>query len=150
VIDIVVKDEAEAVSVAKRHLSYFQGSLGDWTCADQRLLRQAIPENRLRAYNIRCAIRTLADADSALELRAAFGIGIITALIRNEDKPFGVIANNPAHLGGAIRAALRRARPAHRFAHRHAGPHGRPRRRAAGACASRMPDVRQRRDRHRI
>ena len=104
VIDVVVEDEAEAVSVAKRYLSYFQGRIADWTCADQRLLRKAIPENRLRVYDIRSVVRTLADADSVLELRARFGVGIITALIRIEGRPFGVIANNPAHLGGAIDA----------------------------------------------
>ena len=104
VIDVVVEDEAEAVSVAKRYLSYFQGRIAEWTCADQRLLRKAIPENRLRVYDIRSVVRTLADADSVLELRARFGVGIITALIRIEGRPFGVIANNPAHLGGAIDA----------------------------------------------
>ena len=104
VIDVVVEDEAEAVSVAKRYLSYFQGRIADWTCADQRLLRKAIPENRLRVYDIRSVVRTLADANSVLELRARFGVGIITALIRIEGRPLGVIANNPAHLGGAIDA----------------------------------------------
>ena len=104
VIDVVVRDEAEAVAVAKRYLSYFQGPLADWKCADQRLLRSAIPENRLRVYDIRSVIRTLADEDSVLELRSSFGIGIVTALIRIEGHPFGLIANNPVHLGGAIDA----------------------------------------------
>jgi acetyl/propionyl-CoA carboxylase alpha subunit/acetyl-CoA carboxylase carboxyltransferase component len=104
VIDILVKDEAEAVRVAKKYLSYFQGSLADWHCADQRLLRRVVPENRLRAYDIRTLIHTLADTDSVLELRPKFGVGMITALIRIEGIPFGLIANNPHHLGGAIDA----------------------------------------------
>jgi acetyl-CoA carboxylase carboxyltransferase component len=37
-----------------------------------------------------------------LELREKFGIGVITAFIRVEGKPMGVIANNPHHLAGAI------------------------------------------------
>ena len=41
-----VADEAEAVSTAKRYLSYFQGTLDDWDCADQRRLRHLLPENR--------------------------------------------------------------------------------------------------------
>ena len=32
----------------------------------------------------------------------AFGIGMVTALIRIEGRPIGVIANNPTHLAGAI------------------------------------------------
>ena len=37
-----VADEAEAVRVAKQYLSYFQGSLREWQCADQRLLQIAV------------------------------------------------------------------------------------------------------------
>lgn len=104
VIDVVVKDEQEAVRVAKQYLSYFQGPVSEWECADQRRLRQSIPENRLRVYDIRALIDTIADIDSVLELRHQFGTGIITALIRIEGRPFGLLANNPVHLGGAIDA----------------------------------------------
>jgi acetyl/propionyl-CoA carboxylase alpha subunit/acetyl-CoA carboxylase carboxyltransferase component len=104
VIDVLVADEAEAVRVAKTYLSYFQGPLKDWSCADQRLLRHLIPENRLRAYNVRSVIETLADQGTVLELRPQFGVGIITALVRIEGRPLGLLANNPLHLGGAIDA----------------------------------------------
>jgi acetyl/propionyl-CoA carboxylase alpha subunit len=102
VVDVVVNDEQEAVVVAKRYLGYFQGALPSYAHADQRLLRSAIPENRLRVYDVRHVIRTLADSDSVLEVRRDFGRSMITALARIEGKPMGVIANDPAHLGGAI------------------------------------------------
>ncbi|SNS76856.1 acetyl-CoA carboxylase family protein [Pseudomonas segetis] len=104
VIDLLVEDEAEAVRVAKQYLGYFQGALSTWQCADQRLLRHLIPENRLRVYDIRQVIETLADQDSVLELRREFAPGMITAFIRIEGQAFGLLANNPAHLGGAIDA----------------------------------------------
>ncbi|MGN6304121.1 MAG: carboxyl transferase domain-containing protein [Mesorhizobium sp.] len=104
VIDIVVEDEAEAVGVAKHYLSFFQGDVAEWSCPDQRLLRRMIPENRLRGYDIRQVLATLADTGSLLELRSAFAPGMITALMRVEGRPIGVIANNPLHLGGAIDA----------------------------------------------
>lgn len=104
VIDILVRDEAEAVVMARRYLSYFQGPARDWQAADQRLLRNAIPENRLRSYDIRSVIDTLADTGSVTELRRGFGHGMVTALIRIEGRPMGLIANNPLHLGGAIDA----------------------------------------------
>jgi len=104
VIDILVKDEREAVAVAKQYLSYFQGAVADWQCADQRLLRHAVPENRLRVYDVRAAMQGLADSGSVLELRAGFGAGIVTALARIEGRPVGILANNPHHLGGAIDA----------------------------------------------
>lgn len=104
VVDVAVVNEAEAVGVARRYLSYFRGPLDDWVCADQRLLRHAIPQNRLRAYDIRFVIDTLADAGSVLELRPGFGAGIVTSLVRVEGRPLGLVANNPTHLGGAIDA----------------------------------------------
>lgn len=102
VVDIVVDGEAEAVGTARRYLSYFQGPRDDWACDDQRVLRHIVPENRMRAYDVRRAVAHLADTGSVLELRRAFGIGIITALVRIEGRPMGLIASNPAHLGGAI------------------------------------------------
>jgi len=102
VVDVAVADEAEGVEVAKRYLSYFQGSLADWECADQRLLRTIIPENRLRIYDVRRVIDTLTDSGSVLELRRHFGLGMVTALVRIEGRPMGVVANNPSHLAGAI------------------------------------------------
>lgn len=100
VVDILVRDEAEAVDVAKTYLSYFQGAIEDWDCADQRILRTLIPENRLRVYDIRTVIEGIADTDSVLELREKFGVGMITSLARIEGRPVGIIANNPVHLGG--------------------------------------------------
>ena len=102
VVDILVKDEEEAVHVAKKYLSYFQGAVENWEANDQRALRHVIPENRLRLYNMREIIKTIADVDSVLEVREKFGIGVITAFVRVEGRPMGVIANNPHHLAGAI------------------------------------------------
>ena len=102
VVDIAVADEAEAVSAAKTYLSYFQGDTEGGNCADQRLLRAAIPENRLRVYDVRRIVELLADTGSVLELRRDFGPGIVTALVRVEGRALGLIANNPRHLAGAI------------------------------------------------
>ena len=102
VVDISVIDEEEAVQVAKKYISYFQGPIADWECSDQRQLRHLIPENRLRVYDVREIIEVIFDSDSLLEIRKDFGLGIITMLARIEGQPVGVIANNPAHLGGAI------------------------------------------------
>lgn len=104
VIDIRVRDEAEAVAAAKQYLSYFQGAIAPGACADQSVLREALPENRRRAYKIRPIIETLADAGSVLELRRDFGRSLVTALVRIEGQPLGLIANDTFHLGGAIDA----------------------------------------------
>ncbi|HMA08965.1 MAG TPA: carboxyl transferase domain-containing protein, partial [Ramlibacter sp.] len=102
VIDILVNDEVEAVKAARHYLSFFQGRGDRWDCPDQRALRHAVPENRLRVCDVHTVLRGLVDTGSLLELRAGFGAGMITALARIEGRPVGLLANNPKHLGGAI------------------------------------------------
>ena len=104
VIDLLVDDEPAAVRAARRYLSFFQGAVADWRAADPLALRAALPENRVRVYDMRAVLQLVADGDSLLELRAGFGAGILTALGRIEGRPVGFLANNPAHLGGAIDA----------------------------------------------
>jgi acetyl-CoA carboxylase carboxyltransferase component len=104
VIDVVVADEVAAVQTAKQYLGYFQGGRPHWECPDQLEMRGVIPEDRLRVYDVRSVLHGLADIGSVLELRTGWAPGIITAFIRLEGRPAGVIANNPGHLGGAIDA----------------------------------------------
>ena len=101
-VDILVEDDHEAIAAAKKYLSYFQGPIDEWECADQRLLRHVIPENRLRTFKVREVIELLADTGSVLELREEFGVGMVTSLVRIEGHPVGIIANNNEHLGGAV------------------------------------------------
>jgi acetyl-CoA carboxylase carboxyltransferase component len=93
------------VRVAKRYLGYFQGPVDEWECADQQILRGLVPEDRLRSYDVRRVLETLADRDGLLELRAEFAPGMVTALARIEGRPAGIIANNPQHLAGAIESS---------------------------------------------
>jgi acetyl-CoA carboxylase carboxyltransferase component len=106
VVSLVARDEAHAVSLAKRYLSYFQGRLhkDDWAAPDPQLARHVVPENRLRAYDVHHAIESIVDVGSALQLRPDYGVGIVTALVRVEGVAYGLIANSTHHLGGAIDA----------------------------------------------
>jgi acetyl-CoA carboxylase carboxyltransferase component len=104
VVSLVARDEAHAVSLAKQYLSYFQGSIGDWEAPDPRLARHVVPENRLRAYDVRRAIESIVDVGSVLELRPDYGVGIVTALVRVQGTAYGLLANSSHHLGGAIDA----------------------------------------------
>jgi acetyl-CoA carboxylase carboxyltransferase component len=104
VVDLRVADEREAVAAAKRYLSYFTGPREPGAVLDQRRLRELIPEQRKRAYQVRTVLRTLFDEDSVLELRDGWGAGMVTALARVDGRPLGVVANDPTHLGGAIDA----------------------------------------------
>ncbi len=101
-VDIVVDDDAAAIATVRQYLSYFQGPIDDWSEPDQRQMRHIIPENRVRTYDMREIIETLADEGSVLEVRKEFGFGVITSFVRIEGRPLGIVANNPAHLAGAI------------------------------------------------
>ncbi len=104
VVDLRAADDAEAVALAKRYLSYFSGRDEDGSSPDQELLRELIPEQRKRVYDVRRVVQTLFDEDSVLELRDGFAAGMLTALARVDGRPLGVVANDPRHLGGAIDA----------------------------------------------
>jgi acetyl-CoA carboxylase carboxyltransferase component len=102
VVDIVAADEAEATAIAKRCVGYFQGTTAEWEAPDQTALRDVVPLDRLRAYDIRTVIDGLFDIGSITELRRDFGLGMVTAFARLEGRPVGIVANNPHHLAGAI------------------------------------------------
>jgi len=104
VIDVLVADEAEGVAVARRYLAFFQGRVAPPAPVDATALRTLLPANRLRAYDIRAVVAALVDPGSALELRAGFGAGIVSALARIDGRPIGLLANDPTVLGGAIDA----------------------------------------------
>ncbi len=102
VVDVVVEDEAAAVAAARRLLGFFQGTLPEWRAPDPRPLREVVPENRLRPYDVRAAWAGLFDEGSVLELRPGFGGAVATALARLEGRPVGVMASDPRQLAGAI------------------------------------------------
>jgi acetyl/propionyl-CoA carboxylase alpha subunit len=102
VVDVLVEDDEAAVEAAKRYLSYFQGPVAEWQERDQRSLRHIVPEDRNRMYDMRQIIETLADEHSVFEIRRAFAPGLITAFVRIEGRPMGLIASNPHHFSGAI------------------------------------------------
>ena len=155
VVDIAVADEAEAVRVAKQVPLLFPGpARASGSAPTSALLRGIIPENRLRIYDVRAVIETLADTGSVLELRRHFGLGMVTALVRIEGRPLGVDRQQPdpprrrdrqrrRRQGRALHAAVRRVRHPAAVPVRHAGHHGRPGGREDRAGAPRRADVRR-------
>ena len=158
VVDVAVADEAEAVRVAKQYLVVLPGrDRPSGNVPISGCCAASFP--RIGCACTRCArsIETLADDGSVLELRRHFGLGMVTALIRVEGRPLGVIANNPQHLAGrhrqrrrgqgrALHAALRCLRHSDSVSVRHAGHHGRSGSREDGAGAALLPHVRRRRE----
>ncbi len=105
VVDYVAADEVEATAVARRLLSYFQGTTEPGPAADQALLRDLVPEQARRAYAVAPIVEGLADQGSVTFLRERFAPEMVTALARVEGRPVGVIANDTRHTAGAITGA---------------------------------------------
>ncbi|MDT5076034.1 MAG: hypothetical protein QOJ80_671 [Mycobacterium sp.] len=105
VVDVVTRDEAEAVDVTKRLLGYFQGTVPAGACDDQTRLRTLIPERARRAYHVQPIIETLCDTGTVTFLRERFAPEMVTALARIDGRAVGVIANNTRVMAGAITAA---------------------------------------------
>lgn len=105
VIDVLVEDEPQAIQAAKQYLSFFQGSLDQWDVPDQRLLRQLIPLNRKRVFDIRTVVATIADRDTVFELGRGTAQSMFTAFVRIEGHAIGVLANDAQYEAGAITSA---------------------------------------------
>ena len=104
-IDLLVDDEAQATHEARRILAWHQGALPDAGAADQQALRDAIPLGRNAVFDPRTIIHTLADRDSVIELRALYGLGVVTVLARLGGHPVAIAATKPRHLAGALDVA---------------------------------------------
>ena len=119
---------------------------------DQRALRDVVPENRRRAYDVHRAIEIIADSGSTLELRPRFGRGMVTVLARidghpgrdrrqQSDAPRRRDHQRLRRQGGALSAAVRGVPAPGALPLRYAGHHGRAGRGEDGARAPREPPV---------
>lgn len=109
VLDIVVADDAEAMSCARTVLEFLAPAGRSFGRPDPDELRLAVPADRRELYPMRQVLHGLVDLDSLLELRARHAPNMITALGRFEGRPLAVVANDAAHLGGAIDSAAARS-----------------------------------------
>jgi acetyl-CoA carboxylase carboxyltransferase component len=98
----VVDDDARAVATVRSLLGMTRGRSSNWTVPDQDVLRTVVPSNRGQLYDMREVVEGLFDLGSFIEFRRDFALAAITGIGRIEGHALGVIANDPAHLAGAI------------------------------------------------
>ena len=109
-VDLIVDDEVAAIDAARRYLGFYLDADGDRSSitADPgaQHIAEVVPDNRRRPYDMRRIVRAFADADSTLELGAAWGRSMLTVLARLGGRTVGIFANQPrSPLAGAIDAA---------------------------------------------
>lgn len=102
VVDVLAKDEDEAIDIAKQCLGFFQGHSKRWEAPKEGLLDTILPDDRRFVYDMRKVIAGIVDVNSFIELGQHYGAAIIQGFARLEGKPIAIIASNCKVLGGAI------------------------------------------------
>jgi acetyl-CoA carboxylase carboxyltransferase component len=108
--DVLVKTEQEAIEAAKRYLSYFPENFqaplpaqkAVAPAASGKRIEEIIPADQNKFFDMFALIRELIDADSLFELKKLFAPEVITAFVRIEGKPVGIVASQPKHKGGVL------------------------------------------------
>ena len=115
-VDNLAETEEEAVAMARRFLSYLPASVfdappvlpanpSDPPGRREEELFTLIPRKRTTTFDIRKAIRLMADADSFFEIGSFWGSDQVTGFVRFNGYPMGVIASDSRHVnGGALTA----------------------------------------------
>ena len=107
----VADDEAKAFALTRRLLSYLPSNNAEDPPAlepdphlepDYELLDSLIPDTSETAYDVREAIRLIADRDSFLEVHADFAPNAVVGFARLKGKVAAFIANQPSHLAGVL------------------------------------------------
>ncbi|MGA4995750.1 acyl-CoA carboxylase subunit beta [Nonomuraea bangladeshensis] len=112
-VDLVAGTEEEAFALTRRVLSYLpqnawqpppvtpSADAPDRTAPE---LRELVPRERRRPYDMRRALDLVFDTGSVLELGRRFAPSVITALARLDGRPVAVLASDPRVYGGGMTA----------------------------------------------
>ena len=97
VVDILVGDDARGCRRGEGGAVTARRQAVPGSAADQRMQRHLVPENRLRAYDVRPVIETLLDEGSGVELRLDYGHGDGHRARPHRRQAGRLLANNPPH-----------------------------------------------------
>jgi acetyl-CoA carboxylase carboxyltransferase component/biotin carboxyl carrier protein len=115
-VDNLAETEEEAAAMARRFLSYLPSSVyeappvlgpnsGDPPGRRDEELFALVPRKRTTTFDIRKAIRLMADKESFFEIGPLWGTDQVTGFVRFNGYPMGVIASDSQHVnGGALTA----------------------------------------------
>jgi len=113
-VELAVDDDAGTVTATRRFLSYLPSNATaelpvidcddpvDRSCPE---LRDLVPVNLRRGYDVRKVVDAVADRGSVFELRPTNARNLVTALARLGGRPVGIVANQAGHLAGILDAA---------------------------------------------
>jgi acetyl-CoA carboxylase carboxyltransferase component len=107
--DLCVPDDKAAIEAARAYLSYFPQSWREQPpvaeagqAAYRGSLADLVPQDESKAFDMYALIAAIADEGSFFEIKPDFAKEVITGLARLHGRAVGVVANQPAHLGGVL------------------------------------------------
>jgi acetyl-CoA carboxylase carboxyltransferase component len=110
-VDAVAESEAAAIELLRKAFSYYPSYPGGspprietGDPPDRRIpdLRDVLPENPNRAFDIRKIVRLVVDAGSFLEFSPEFAPNLVTGLARLDGWPVGIVANQSMAVAGTV------------------------------------------------
>jgi methylmalonyl-CoA decarboxylase subunit alpha len=113
VVDNVADSEDEALAMVRRFLSFLPSSVDELApradparpAGPSEALRDVIPANRRRPFDVRRLLSLVVDEGSLFEIAPGYGRSRVTGLARIDGFPVAVMANDPMRLGGATDVA---------------------------------------------
>ncbi|MBO0708594.1 MAG: acyl-CoA carboxylase subunit beta, partial [Candidatus Dormibacteraeota bacterium] len=107
--DFLVPDDAAAIALGRRYLSYFPQRHDERPPAaapaparEGRSIGDLIPHDPGRGYDMHRVIDRIVDEGSWLEIKELFAPEVICGLARLDGEVVGVVANQPQHRGGVL------------------------------------------------
>src|SRR3954463_5204643 len=106
---LLVKTDEEGIDLAQRYLSYFPTN---WTeepptappagPASSTPIRDLIPADENKPFDIKALIVSLVDAESFLEFHPRWAKELVVGYARLEGRAVGIVANQPKQKGGVL------------------------------------------------
>jgi acetyl-CoA carboxylase carboxyltransferase component len=106
----LVSTDQEGIELARRYLSYFPSNWEEEPPSAPPLapatpagaLRDLIPEDENKAFDMRELIEGVVDEGSVLEIQPRWAKELIVAYARVDGRALGIVANQPKHKGGVL------------------------------------------------
>jgi methylmalonyl-CoA decarboxylase subunit alpha len=106
---MLVKTDEEGIDLAKRYLSYLPTN---WEAepppappaqpASDTPIRELVPADENKPFDIKALIDSLVDADSFLEVHPRWAKELVVGYARIEGNVIGIVANQPKQRGGVL------------------------------------------------
>jgi acetyl-CoA carboxylase carboxyltransferase component len=111
VANMIYEDEENTILALKKFLSYLPSNNVEnppIVCEDSpepdinEKLRDIVPDDPNKAYDVRDVINLVADKNSFFETSELFGANLVTGFARLRGKTIGLVANQPKMLAGVL------------------------------------------------